>query len=190
MVNGAGLAMATMDIIKYAGGSPANFLDVGGGASAEQVKNAFRILMADPSRESASSSTFSAASSAATCSPPVSSPPQKICNSKFRSSFEWKAPTSKLGQKILRDSGLELHHCRRHEGRRHKSRRSRGRCAMSVLVNEKTRLHRPGLHRARRHLSRAADDRVRHRTSSAASLPAKAAPSISNAPSSTPSPKP
>ncbi len=47
MVNGAGLAMATMDIIKYAGGMPANFLDVGGGASAEQVKNAFRILMSD-----------------------------------------------------------------------------------------------------------------------------------------------
>src|SRR6266403_1548205 len=45
MLNGAGLAMATMDIIKYAGGSPAYFLDVGGGASAEQVKNAFRILM-------------------------------------------------------------------------------------------------------------------------------------------------
>lgn len=48
MVNGAGLAMATMDIIKYAGGLPANFLDVGGGASAEQVKNAFRILLSDP----------------------------------------------------------------------------------------------------------------------------------------------
>jgi succinyl-CoA synthetase beta subunit len=48
MVNGAGLAMATMDIIKYAGGSPANFLDVGGGASADQVKNAFRILIGDP----------------------------------------------------------------------------------------------------------------------------------------------
>jgi succinyl-CoA synthetase beta subunit len=48
MVNGAGLAMATMDIIKYAGGSPANFLDVGGGASAEQVKSAFGILMSDP----------------------------------------------------------------------------------------------------------------------------------------------
>jgi succinyl-CoA synthetase beta subunit len=47
MVNGAGLAMATMDIIKYAGGSPANFLDVGGGANAEQVKNAFRILTSD-----------------------------------------------------------------------------------------------------------------------------------------------
>ncbi|HXI11205.1 MAG TPA: ADP-forming succinate--CoA ligase subunit beta [Thermoanaerobaculia bacterium] len=47
MVNGAGLAMATMDIIKLAGGSPANFLDVGGGANAEQVKNAFRIILSD-----------------------------------------------------------------------------------------------------------------------------------------------
>src|SRR6185295_10337281 len=47
MVNGAGLAMATMDIIQYAGGRPANFLDVGGGANAEQVKNAFRILLSD-----------------------------------------------------------------------------------------------------------------------------------------------
>jgi succinyl-CoA synthetase beta subunit len=47
MVNGAGLAMATMDIIKLAAGSPANFLDVGGGASAEQIRNAFRILMSD-----------------------------------------------------------------------------------------------------------------------------------------------
>ncbi|TAN24505.1 MAG: ADP-forming succinate--CoA ligase subunit beta [Acidobacteria bacterium] len=48
MVNGAGLAMATMDIIQYAGGSPANFLDVGGGANAEQVKHAFEILLKDP----------------------------------------------------------------------------------------------------------------------------------------------
>ncbi len=48
IVNGAGLAMATMDIIKNAGASPANFMDVGGGASAEQVENAFRIILADP----------------------------------------------------------------------------------------------------------------------------------------------
>jgi len=47
MVNGAGLAMATMDIIKLAGGEPANFLDVGGGANADQIRNAFRILMSD-----------------------------------------------------------------------------------------------------------------------------------------------
>jgi len=49
MVNGAGLAMATMDIIKLAGGEPANFLDVGGGANAEQIRNAFKILMSDSS---------------------------------------------------------------------------------------------------------------------------------------------
>jgi succinyl-CoA synthetase beta subunit len=48
MVNGAGLAMATMDIIKYSGGAPANFLDVGGGANQEQIENAFGILLSDP----------------------------------------------------------------------------------------------------------------------------------------------
>jgi succinyl-CoA synthetase beta subunit len=48
MVNGAGLAMATMDIIKVAGAEPANFLDVGGGATADMVKNGFKILMSDP----------------------------------------------------------------------------------------------------------------------------------------------
>ncbi len=51
MVNGAGLAMATMDIIKLAGGEPANFLDVGGGANAEQIRNAFKILMSDTAVE-------------------------------------------------------------------------------------------------------------------------------------------
>ena len=48
MVNGAGLAMATMDIIQYSGGSPANFLDVGGGAHADQIKNGFRLILSDP----------------------------------------------------------------------------------------------------------------------------------------------
>ena len=48
LVNGAGLAMTTMDLIKLAGGEPANFLDVGGGASPEQVEKAFRILTSDP----------------------------------------------------------------------------------------------------------------------------------------------
>jgi succinyl-CoA synthetase beta subunit len=48
MVNGAGLAMATMDIVQYAGAKPANFLDVGGGANEEQVKNAMRIILSDP----------------------------------------------------------------------------------------------------------------------------------------------
>ena len=48
MVNGAGLAMSTMDIIKLHGGEPANFLDVGGGATADQVSEGFRIILSDP----------------------------------------------------------------------------------------------------------------------------------------------
>jgi len=48
VVNGAGLAMSTMDIIKLHGGSPANFLDVGGGATAEQVTTAFELITSDP----------------------------------------------------------------------------------------------------------------------------------------------
>src|SRR5699024_12238864 len=48
MVNGAGLAMATMDIIKYEGSNPANFLDVGGDATAEKVAEAFKIILSDP----------------------------------------------------------------------------------------------------------------------------------------------
>src|SRR4029077_3639105 len=51
LVNGAGLAMATMDIIQYAGGKPANFLDVGGGASKEQVAAAFKIILSDKNVE-------------------------------------------------------------------------------------------------------------------------------------------
>ena len=58
LVNGAGLAMATMDIIKYAGGEPANFLDVGGGASEQQVTEAFKILVADQKRQSHSGQHF------------------------------------------------------------------------------------------------------------------------------------
>ena len=46
-VNGAGLAMATMDLIQHHGGSPANFLDIGGGASTEEVENAFRVINSD-----------------------------------------------------------------------------------------------------------------------------------------------
>ena len=49
MVNGAGLAMATMDVIKQAGGEPANFLDVGGGATKETVTKSFKLILADPS---------------------------------------------------------------------------------------------------------------------------------------------
>jgi succinyl-CoA synthetase beta subunit len=68
MVNGAGLAMATMDIIKLYGSEPANFLDVGGGATKEKVTEAFKIITSDPNVKGILS-TSSAASCAATSSP-------------------------------------------------------------------------------------------------------------------------
>jgi succinyl-CoA synthetase beta subunit len=68
LVNGAGLAMATMDTIKLFGGEPANFLDVGGGATTEKVTEAFKIMLKNPGLK-ASWSTSSAASCAATPSP-------------------------------------------------------------------------------------------------------------------------
>ena len=66
MVNGAGLAMTTMDLVKRAGGEPANFLDIGGGARADKVAAAMRLILADPQGPTRSSSTSSAASPAAT----------------------------------------------------------------------------------------------------------------------------
>ena len=99
MVNGAGLAMATMDIIKLSGGSPANFLDVGGGASEEQVKNAFRILLSDPEREGRVRQYFRR-------HPALRRARQRRgqrreeWNSKFPSSCAWKAPTWSRARKF------------------------------------------------------------------------------------------
>ena len=78
IINGAGLAMATMDTIKYAGGEPANFLDVGGGASPERVAAAFRLVLSDPNVSRRSWSTSSRASIAATGWPKASCRPRKI----------------------------------------------------------------------------------------------------------------
>jgi succinyl-CoA synthetase beta subunit len=71
VVNGAGLAMATMDLVKYYGGEPANFLDIGGSSNPEKVVNALRIITADPNVK-ASCSTSSAASPAPTTWPTAS----------------------------------------------------------------------------------------------------------------------
>ena len=75
MVNGAGLAMGTMDLVKLHGGNPANFLDVGGGATKEAVSEAFKIILSDARTSRRYSSTSSAASSAARPSPRASSAP-------------------------------------------------------------------------------------------------------------------
>ena len=107
MVNGAGLAMGTMDIIKLSGGSPANFLDVGGGASAEQVKNAFRILMSDPSVRAVFINIFGGILRCDVLATGVVAAAKDL-QLKVPVVVRMEGTNVELGQKILRDSNLNF----------------------------------------------------------------------------------
>src|SRR5881396_431710 len=107
MVNGAGLAMATMDIIKYAGGSPANFLDVGGGASAEQVKNAFRILMSDKNVKAVLINIFGGIMRCDTLATGVVSAAKEL-HLQVPVVIRMEGTNVEQGQEILRNSGLNF----------------------------------------------------------------------------------
>jgi succinyl-CoA synthetase beta subunit len=107
MVNGAGLAMATMDIIKLSGGSPANFLDVGGGASEEQVKNAFRILLSDPNVQAVFVNIFGGILRCDVLASGVVNAAKEL---KFTVPVvvRMEGTNVEQGQKILRNSGLNF----------------------------------------------------------------------------------
>jgi len=107
MVNGAGLAMATMDIIKFAGGSPANFLDVGGGASADQVKNAFRILLSDKNVKAVFINIFGGILRCDTLATGVVAAARDL-QVKAPIVVRMEGTNVELGRKILLDSGLNL----------------------------------------------------------------------------------
>lgn len=107
MVNGAGLAMATMDIIKYAGGSPANFLDVGGGANAEQVKNAFRILTSDPHVKAVLINIFGGILRCDTLATGVVGAARDL-NLTVPIVVRMEGTNVELGRQILKDSGLNF----------------------------------------------------------------------------------
>jgi succinyl-CoA synthetase beta subunit len=107
MVNGAGLAMATMDIIKYAGGQPANFLDVGGGASAEQIKNAFRILLSDASVKAVLINIFGGILRCDTLANGVVSAASEL-GIKIPVVIRMEGTNVELGQKILTESGFNF----------------------------------------------------------------------------------
>jgi len=107
MVNGAGLAMATMDIIKYAGGSPANFLDVGGGASAEQVKNAFRILLSDKSVKAVLINIFGGILRCDTLATGVVNAAREL-NITVPIVVRMEGTNVELGQQILAESGFNF----------------------------------------------------------------------------------
>jgi succinyl-CoA synthetase beta subunit len=105
MVNGAGLAMATMDITGHAGGMPANFLDVGGGANAEQVTHAFEILLSDKNVKAVLINIFGGILRVDTLATGVSKLRTKRIFS-FRSFGE--GTNVEAGRQILKDSGLNF----------------------------------------------------------------------------------
>jgi succinyl-CoA synthetase beta subunit len=107
MVNGAGLAMATMDIVKYAGGSPANFLDVGGGANAEQIKNAFRILLSDPGVKAVLINIFGGILRCDVLATGVVNAAREL-NVKIPIVVRMEGTNVEKGQEILKQSGLNF----------------------------------------------------------------------------------
>jgi succinyl-CoA synthetase beta subunit len=107
MVNGAGLAMATMDIIKYAGGSPANFLDVGGGANADQIKNAFRILLSDKSVKAVLINIFGGILRCDVLATGVVNAAREL-SVKVPIVVRMEGTNVELGRKILMDSGFNF----------------------------------------------------------------------------------
>jgi len=107
MVNGAGLAMATMDIIKYAGGMPANFLDVGGGANSEQVAHAFEILLSDKNVKAVLINIFGGILRVDTLATGVVEAARKT-NMKLPIVLRLEGTNVTEGKKILMDSGLNF----------------------------------------------------------------------------------
>ena len=107
MVNGAGLAMATMDIIKHTGGEPANFLDVGGGANEEQIENAFRILISDKKVKAILINIFGGILRCDILAAGVVSASKKI-NVQIPVVVRMEGTNMEEGHKILKDSGLDF----------------------------------------------------------------------------------
>ena len=107
LVNGAGLAMSTMDIIKYHGGEPANFLDVGGGANKEQVTEAFRILLADPRVRAVSVNIFGGIMKCDIIAGAILAAFQEV-KPKVPFVVRLEGTNVEQGRKILADSGLNI----------------------------------------------------------------------------------
>jgi len=107
LVNGAGLAMATMDVIKLYGGSPANFLDVGGGATTEKVTEAFKIMLKNPSLKAILVNIFGGIMKCDVIANGVISAAREV-QLKVPLVVRMKGTNEELGRQILKDSGLPI----------------------------------------------------------------------------------
>ena len=145
MVNGAGLAMATMDIIKLYGEEPANFLDVGGGASKEKVTAAFKIITADPNVKGILVNIFGGIMRCDVIAEGVIAAVKEV-GLKVPLVVRLEGTNVKEGKAILNASGLDVITRRRPRRRRPEDRRRhQGQALMSILVDKNTRVLVQGL---------------------------------------------
>ena len=109
MVNGAGLAMATMDIIKISGGEPANFLDVGGTANAERVENAFRIILKDKNVKAILVNIFGGIVRCDRVAQGIVDAYKNIGNIQVPIIVRLQGTNAEEAQKLIANSGLKVH---------------------------------------------------------------------------------
>ena len=162
MVNGAGLAMATMDIIKLYGGEPANFLDVGGGATKERVTAAFKLLLSDPNVEGVLVNIFGGIMRCDVIAEGVVAAAREV-NLNVPLVVRLEGTNVDLGKQIMREFG-PADHPRRRSGRRRREGRPTP-CRRQPDVRPDRRQHQghlPGLHRRPGNLPLRAGDRLRH----------------------------
>ena len=146
LVNGAGLAMATMDTIKLYGGEPANFLDVGGGATAEKVTEAFKIMLRNPKLKAILVNIFGGIMKCDTIAEGVVAA-SKAVSLKVPLVVRMKGTNEELGKKILADSGLPIITANNmaEAARKSRRRRARGNDDMSILINKNTKVITQGI---------------------------------------------
>ena len=208
MVNGAGLAMATMDIIKLYGESPANFLDVGGGASKEKVTAAFKIITADPNVKGILVNIFGGIMRCDVIAEGVIAAVKEV-GLKVPLVVRLEGTNVDLGKKIIRDFGPQRHSGRRSRRRGAEDRQGRQGTRPDLEaddfracrdrhrpkvrhVHSRQRQHQghhPGLHRQERHVPFRTGDRLRHQARRRHLARARAARPISACRSSTRSPR-
>ena len=192
MVNGAGLAMATMDIIKLYGAEPANFLDVGGGASKEKVTAAFKIITADPNVKGILVNIFGGIMKCDVIADGVIAAVKEV-GLQVPLVVRLEGTNVEQGKQIItrvrpqRDLGRRPRR-RRAEDRQRRLSAAQGQADVHPHRQEHQG-HLPGLHRQERHLPFRAGDRLRHADGRRHVRPARAARRTSTCRSSTPSPR-
>ena len=162
MVNGAGLAMATMDIIKLYGAAPANFLDVGGGATKERVTAAFKIILKDPNVEGILVNIFGGIMRCDVIAEGVVAAAREV-NLHVPLVVRLEGTNVELGKKILKESGLKITSAENLADAAREDRPGRqGGQLMAVLVDKNTKVICQGFTGSAGHLPFRAGDRLRH----------------------------